>query len=53
MTTDTKLNQIIAVQEEIFVRRQPGSKRLAEQAKATSQAVSPRAGRSPRRSRSG
>ena len=33
MTTDTKLKEIIAAQEEIFVRRQPRSKRLAEQAK--------------------
>ena len=33
MTTDTKLEEIIAAQEEIFVRRQPQSKRLAEQAK--------------------
>ena len=32
MTTDTKLKEIIAAQEEIFVRRQPRSKRLAEQA---------------------
>ena len=33
VTTDTKLEEIIAEQEEIFVRRQPKSKRLAEQAK--------------------
>ena len=32
MTTDTKLKEIIAAQEETFVRRQPRSKRLAEQA---------------------
>src|SRR5450631_1989078 len=32
MSTDTKLKEIIAAQEEIFVRRQPSSKRLAEQA---------------------
>jgi glutamate-1-semialdehyde 2,1-aminomutase len=31
--TDTKLKEIIAEQEEIFVRRQPTSQRLAEQAK--------------------
>ena len=31
--TDTKLKEIIAEQEEIFVRRQPTSERLAEQAK--------------------
>jgi hypothetical protein len=31
--TDTKLKEIIAAQEEIFVRRQPGSHRLAEQAR--------------------
>ena len=30
---DTKLKEIIAEQEEIFVRRQPKSQRLAEQAK--------------------
>ncbi len=39
MTTDTKLSatklkEIIAVQEEIFVRRQPRSKRLAKQAES-------------------
>ena len=33
VTTDTKLEEIIAGQEEIFVRRQPKSKLLAEQAK--------------------
>ena len=33
LTADTRLKQIIAEQEEIFVRRQPTSKRLAEQAK--------------------
>ena len=33
VTTDTKLEEIIAEQEEIFVRRQPKSKLLAEQAK--------------------
>jgi glutamate-1-semialdehyde 2,1-aminomutase len=33
LTAGPKLNQIIAEQEEIFVRRQPASKRLAEQAK--------------------
>src|SRR5690242_1908747 len=33
MTTDTKLKEIIAEQEDIFVRRQPKSHRLAEQAK--------------------
>jgi glutamate-1-semialdehyde 2,1-aminomutase len=33
MSTDTKLKEIIAEQEEIFVRRQPESHRLAEQAK--------------------
>jgi glutamate-1-semialdehyde 2,1-aminomutase len=33
LTTDAKLKQIIAEQEEIFVRRQPKSQRLAEQAK--------------------
>ena len=33
VTTDTKLKEIIAGQEEIFVRRQPKSKLLAEQAK--------------------
>ena len=32
MTTDTKLKEIIAGQEEIFVRRQPVSARLARQA---------------------
>ncbi len=32
MTTDTKLKEIIAEQEEIFVRRQPASARLARQA---------------------
>ncbi len=32
-STDTKLKEIIAEQEEIFVRRQPKSHRLAEQAK--------------------
>jgi len=32
VTTDTKLKQIIAEQEEIFVRRQPNSARLAAQA---------------------
>ncbi len=32
MTTDTKLKEIIAEQEEIFVRRQPASARLAKQA---------------------
>jgi glutamate-1-semialdehyde 2,1-aminomutase len=32
LTTDAKLRQIIAEQEEIFVRRQPKSQRLAEQA---------------------
>ena len=32
VTTDTKLKQIIAEQEEIFVRRQPNSARLAGQA---------------------
>ena len=32
MTTDTKLKEIIAEQEEIFVRRQPVSARLARQA---------------------
>jgi len=31
--TDTKLKEIIAAQEEIFVRRQPRSHRLAEQAR--------------------
>ena len=31
--TDTKLTEIIAEQEEIFVRRQPTSARLAEQAR--------------------
>jgi len=31
--TDTKLEEIIAEQEEVFVRRQPRSQRLAEQAK--------------------
>jgi len=31
--TDTKLTQIVAEQEEIFVRRQPKSQRLAEHAK--------------------
>src|SRR5208282_6246248 len=30
--SDTKLKEIIAAQEEIFVRRQPRSKRLAKQA---------------------
>jgi glutamate-1-semialdehyde 2,1-aminomutase len=33
VTTDAKLSQIIAAQEEIFVQRQPGSARLAEQAR--------------------
>ena len=33
LTTDAKLEQIIAEQEEIFVRRQPKSQRLAEQAR--------------------
>ena len=33
MTTDTKLKEIIAAQEEIFVRRQPRSDRLAQQAR--------------------
>ena len=33
MTTDTTLKEIIAAQEEIFVRRQPRSKRLADQAR--------------------
>ena len=33
MTTDVKLKEIIAAQEEVFVRRQPRSWRLAEQAK--------------------
>ena len=33
LATDAKLKQIIAEQEEIFVRRQPKSQRLAEQAK--------------------
>jgi glutamate-1-semialdehyde 2,1-aminomutase len=33
LTAGPKLNQIIAEQEEIFVRRQPASRRLAEQAK--------------------
>ena len=33
LTTDAKLTAIIAEQEEIFVRRQPKSQRLAEQAK--------------------
>ena len=33
LTTDAKLKAIIAEQEEIFVRRQPKSQRLAEQAK--------------------
>ena len=33
MSTDTKLKEIIGAQEEIFVRRQPRSKRLAKQAK--------------------
>src|ERR1043165_9062760 len=33
MSTDTKLKEIIREQEEIFVRRQPKSHRLAEQAK--------------------
>ena len=33
MTTDTKLKEIIAAQEEIFVRRQPASGRLARQAR--------------------
>ena len=33
LTTDTKLKEIIAEQEEIFVRRQPTSARLAEQAR--------------------
>ncbi len=33
VTTDATLSQIIAAQEEIFVRRQPGSARLAEQAR--------------------
>ena len=33
MSTDTTLKEIIAEQEEIFVRRQPKSQRLAEQAK--------------------
>ncbi len=32
LTTDAKLKQIIAEQEEIFVRRQPKSQRLAEEA---------------------
>jgi glutamate-1-semialdehyde 2,1-aminomutase len=32
-TTDTKLKEIIAAQEEIFVQRQPKSQHLAEQAK--------------------
>jgi glutamate-1-semialdehyde 2,1-aminomutase len=32
LTTDAKLRQIIAEQEEIFVRRQPESQRLAGQA---------------------
>jgi glutamate-1-semialdehyde 2,1-aminomutase len=32
-TTDTKLKEIIAAQEEIFVQRQPQSQHLAEQAK--------------------
>ena len=32
LTTDAKLRQIIAEQEEIFVRRQPKSQHLAEQA---------------------
>ena len=34
MTTDTKLKEIIAAQEDIFVRRQPRSKRLARQARS-------------------
>ena len=33
MSTDTKLKEIIAEQEEIFVRRQPKSHRLAEEAR--------------------
>ena len=33
MSTGTKLKELIAAQEEIFVRRQPASARLAEQAK--------------------
>ena len=33
MTTDVKLKEITAAQEEIFVRRQPRSRRLAEEAK--------------------
>ncbi|HEU5271676.1 MAG TPA: hypothetical protein VFU36_17245, partial [Jatrophihabitans sp.] len=33
LSTDAKLKAIIAEQEEIFVRRQPKSQRLAEQAK--------------------
>ena len=33
MTTDSKLKECIAAQEEIFVRRQPRSKRLAEAAR--------------------
>jgi glutamate-1-semialdehyde 2,1-aminomutase len=32
VTTDSKLKEVIAAQEEVFVRRQPRSKRLAEQA---------------------
>jgi glutamate-1-semialdehyde 2,1-aminomutase len=32
VTTDSKLKEIIAAQEEVFVRRQPRSKSLAEQA---------------------
>ena len=34
MATDTTLKEIIAAQEEIFVRRQPRSKRLADQARS-------------------
>ena len=33
MTTDVNLKEIIAAQEEIFVRRQPRSGRLAEDAR--------------------
>ncbi len=33
MTTDRTLKEIIAAQEEVFVRRQPRSAQLAEQAK--------------------
>ena len=53
LTTDAKLKEIIAEQEEIFVRRQPTPSAWPSRPSSTSPAASPPAGRSPRRSRSG